>query len=1270
MSPGPWWVFPVASAAFILSVASPPCVSPAAAQPGLKAAYGFNEGSGPTAFDVSGFDNRGTITGATWTSQGYYGSALAFDGGTAMVTVPNSPSLQLTSAMTLEAWVYPTLVASQWTDIIEKGNDDYYLMATTEFGGVPAVGSRFAATLFGPSTLPANTWTHVAATYDGSSLRLYANGVQVSSRAQTGTIPTSSDPLSFGGDPLFGQYFSGRLDEIRIYDRALSPSEIQADMATPITSGDTTPPTVSIVPPGSSTVGGVEQVEMTASDNVLVTSVSLFIDGVNIGTTSTSPYFINWNTTTSGNGVHQLTAQASDAAGNVGTSPPVSVTVQNPFFTNEVIVPGISAATTIVFLPDDRMLVGELTEKIWVVHPGSTTPETKPFLTLDGSNLVGEQGLMDITLDPGFVTNHWYYIYYTRGFPSGDNYNRVSRFTASGDSTVPGSEVVLWQDDTPEYVEHHGGAIFFGPGGKLFFTTGDEFSSSDAQSLRSYRGKVLRINADGSIPTDNPFYDGNGPNKDEIWAYGLRNPFRASYDAVSGRIFIGDVGGNDWNTAREEVNIGAAGANYGWPLCEGSCGTSGLTDPLYAYPHLGRDASITGGFVMRGGSFPSEYEGNYFFADYAQNWIKRLTFDASGNLLGVVDFEPPDGTADGPYGDPVKLLQGPDGSLYYVDIGFNADHDPNEAGIRRIRPVMNDQPPVAVASANPLSGQAPLTVDFSSAGSFDPEGGPLSYNWTFGDGASSTTPNPSHTYAANGEYTARVQVSDGVNFTLSNSLVITVGTPPTVAIVSPTDGSLFVAGEVIQYSGTGLDGDGNPLPASAFSWTIVFHHDEHVHPGGTISGVTGGSFTIPSSGHDFSGATSYEFILTVTDTNGLSASKSVTIFPDKVNLTFSTIPSGLSLDLDGIRRLAPFVVDAVKGFQYTINAPAQTVNGVPYTFVSWSDGGGPTHQIVVPTFDASWTATFSTGGTAGLKAAYAFTEGAGPTTADGSGSNNVATLAGATWTPDGYYGSALSFNGFGSMVTVPNSASLQLTTAMTLEAWVYPTLVASQWTDIIEKGNDDYYLMATTEYGGTPGVGSRTMPALLGPSTLPVNTWTHLAATYDGSSLRLYVNGLEVSNRTQTGAIPTSSDPLSFGGDPLFGQYFSGRIDEIRVYDRALSAPEIQIDMTKPIPTAVEEPGITRPPSASALVNAAPNPFTPSTRIHFRLASSGGAKLRVFSVTGRLVHTFPIQDLPWGDHSVVWNGTDDAGRRVGSGVYVARLDAADGADRLRILLVR
>ena len=427
-------------------------------------------------------------------------------------------------------------------------------------------------------------------------------------------------------------------------------------------------PEVTITSPAAgSTVSHL--VTISAQGTGAAGGVEFFLDGVSLGPAVPAPNTYYWNSTTASSGAHTLLAVASDGSGNQTPSDAEPITVTNPAFVNEVVVPGITSAVTIVFLPDGRMLVGELMERIRVVQPGANQPGPDPFLVLDSSQLFGEQGLRDIVLDPGFIDNGRYYIFYTRGSPGSQNHNQVSRFTASGNGTVAGSELVLWQDPLVAGNEHHGGALAFGNDGKLYITYGEHFIAENSQLMTTYRGKLLRINPDGSLPADNPFHDGSGGPQEAIWALGLRNPYRMSIDGLTGRMFIGDVGGNDNSTSMEEVNLGLAGANYGWPLCEGPCGTAGITDPIHSYPHLGRDACVTGGFVYRGSQFPSEYRGSYFFGDYVQNTIKRLTFDAGGNVTGVIDFWPADGAKDtGAVGDPgeadrgagrVALLRGP-----------------------------------------------------------------------------------------------------------------------------------------------------------------------------------------------------------------------------------------------------------------------------------------------------------------------------------------------------------------------------------------------------------------------------------------------------------------------------------------------------------------------------------------------------------------------------------------------------------------------------------
>jgi hypothetical protein len=208
---------------------------------GLVAAYNFNEGSGATTTDRSGNGQTGTLSGASWTASGKYGKALAFNGVNNWLTVNDSNLLDLTTAMTLEAWVYPTVAPSNWrTILIKEGvspKSAYYLYASSDPSNQPASGLTIGSTeytLKGGTRPAANTWTHLATTYDGAMLRLYVNGTQVASQARTGLITTTANPLRIGGNSLFGEYFTGRIDEVRIYNRALTQPEIQTDLNTPI----------------------------------------------------------------------------------------------------------------------------------------------------------------------------------------------------------------------------------------------------------------------------------------------------------------------------------------------------------------------------------------------------------------------------------------------------------------------------------------------------------------------------------------------------------------------------------------------------------------------------------------------------------------------------------------------------------------------------------------------------------------------------------------------------------------------------------------------------------------------------------------------------------------------------------------------------------------------------------------------------------------------------------------------------------------------------
>ena len=220
------------------------------------------------------------------------------------------------------------------------------------------------------------------------------------------------------------------------------------------------------------------------------------------------------------------------------------------------------------------------------------------------------------------------YVYYTATSPT--IHNRVSRFTANGNVAVAGSEFVLLDLPTLSATNHNGGAMHFGLDGKLYIAVGDNAVGSNSQTLANPLGKMLRVNSNGTIPSDNPFFSQTTGINQAIWALGLRNPFTFSIQPTSGRMFINDVGQNTW----EEINEGAAGANYGWPTTEGATTNPAFVTPLYLYSHGSgtfQGCAITGGAFYAGlpAQFPSEYVGDYFFADYCSGWINQLD-DSSG----------------------------------------------------------------------------------------------------------------------------------------------------------------------------------------------------------------------------------------------------------------------------------------------------------------------------------------------------------------------------------------------------------------------------------------------------------------------------------------------------------------------------------------------------------------------------------------------------------------------------------------------------------------
>jgi glucose/arabinose dehydrogenase len=585
---------------------------------------------------------------------------------------------------------------------------------------------------------------------------------------------------------------------------------------------------------------------------------------------------------------------------------------------------------------------------------------------------------------------------------------RLSRLQASGNVAV-GSEQVLIEDWCQQYPSHSIGSLAFGADGALYVSGGDGASfnfvdygqdgapvnpcsdppggvggsmsppTAEGGALRSQdvrttgdpaglNGAILRVDpATGAGLPDNPMASSSDANARRIVGYGLRNPFRITTRPGTNEVWIGDVGWSSWEEINRLVSPTAAPVdNFGWPCYEGdgrqggydaanlticenlyAAGTTAVEAPYFRYHHndlvVPNDVCPKGGSSVAGtsfafssgGSYPAEYGGALFFADYTRRCIWAIPTGTNG-LPDIAKRR----TFVGGAAQPVDLEIGPGGDLFYVDLGGT---------IRRIRYFNQNQPPIAVASANPTNGAAPLTVAFDGTASSDPDGDALTYAWDLdGDGAfdDAAAATASYTYTQPGTHVATLRVSDLSGAAATSSVTISAGnTPPEAVIDTPAAGTTWKVGDTITFSGHASDPQSGTLGASALTWSLVLQHCPstcHEHPLQTFTG-TAGSFVTPD--HEY--PSHLELRLTATDPGGLSDTTSVRLDPQTVDLTFGANPAGLTLAVGSTSEPAPFTRTAILGSTLSISAPSpQASGGTAYEFVAWSDGGAQTHTIV------------------------------------------------------------------------------------------------------------------------------------------------------------------------------------------------------------------------------------------------------------------------------------------------------------------------------------
>ena len=579
-------------------------------------------------------------------------------------------------------------------------------------------------------------------------------------------------------------------------------------------------------------------------------------------------------------------------------------------FQDRIVASGLTSPSAMTVLPDGRVLVTQQNGHLRLIKNDALV--SGDFYVVSGIDFTYERGLLGVVADPGFATNRYLYLFYTANAPS--SHNRILRVTVSGDSVVAGSEhVVLELPNIPSGVKWHmGGAMRFGPDGKLYVGVGNQEDSrrSDSNSgkLTNPFGKILRINSDGTFPTDNPFYNVAGAYRG-IWAYGLRNPFTFDISG-DGTVFINDVGDATW----EEINRGAPGANFGWPVAEGNSSDTRFVNPFYTYVQSPECAVLGAAFYEPAvPQFPAAYTGKFLFGDFCAGWIKRIdpvTKAITPFVTGLTRL--------------VNIGISADGSLYYLDRNqHTGTPTPGKGTVGKI---------TYTGSQAPRITQHPedLTVYVGESARFTVTAlDATSYQWQRNGADITGATSTSYTLGAaaasddGARFRALVRNSFGTATSSEAILTVTTNKAPTATIVTPPAGATCEAGEEIGFSGTGSDPEDGTLPPSAFTWQVDILHDTHQHPFmPQTTGISSGSFIV-SEDHGGIANIWYRMYLSVED----SGARMHTAFRDIRPRTSVSDMTWIGTPTNG---WGPIEKDMSVGGQAGGDGKTITLDGIPY----------------------------------------------------------------------------------------------------------------------------------------------------------------------------------------------------------------------------------------------------------------------------------------------------------------------------------------------------